>query len=96
MGIDLLHLCTKIEKHRTQASGIFSITLKLLDLTQDFLFLSFFQSTTTKSESNYEDELVADPKDEEHARYATTRSQHQQGLDLFLVGLWTSRTEIIA
>ena len=60
-----------------------------------FFFL-FFQSTTTKSENNYEDELGADLKDEEHARYATTRSQHQQGLDLFLVGLWTSRTENIA
>jgi hypothetical protein len=59
------------------------------------LFL-FFQSKTTKSESNYEDELDADLKDEEHARYATTRSQHQQGLDLFLVGLWTSSTENIA
>ena len=48
------------------------------------------------NKKNYEDELGADLKDEEHARYATTRSQHQQGLDLFLVGLWTSRTENIA
>lgn len=55
-------------------------------------FSSFFfslQCTTTKSESNHKDELGANLKDEEHARYATTRSQHQQGLDLFLVGLWT-------
>ena len=40
MWMDLLHLCTKIEKHNTQASEIFSIKLKLSDLTQDFLFLS--------------------------------------------------------
>ena len=62
----------------------------------DTIFSLFFQSTTTQSESNYEDGLGADLNNEEHAKYATTRSQHQQGLDLFLVGLWTSRTENIA
>ena len=58
--------------------------------------INFVGVVATKSESNYENELGADLKDEEHARYATTRSQHQQDLALFLVGLWTSRTENIA
>ena len=38
------------------------------------------------NKKNYEDELGADLKDEEHARYAIARSQHQQSLDFFWWG----------